>query len=142
MPILYLIVSFLTNAEYRKAFDMFDLDDSGTITAQELGSVVRSLGQQPTMKELREMIAEVDEDGKESYYHIHSLLQDGKESYYHIHSLLQDGKESYYHIHSLLQYVRFGRGWDHHGPGAWLCGSISWSTTNDEGIEGHDSRGR
>lgn len=36
---------------------------AGTITLEELGTVMRSLGQRPTEAELRDMIAEVDADG-------------------------------------------------------------------------------
>ena len=49
--------------EYREAFSLFDKDGDGRITAQELGVVMRSLGQDPTDDELRDMIQEVDDDG-------------------------------------------------------------------------------
>merc|ERR1711994_1238668 len=50
-------------AEFREAFLLFDKDGDGTITTIELGTVMRSLGQNPTEEELQEMINEVDEDG-------------------------------------------------------------------------------
>ena len=49
--------------EYRDAFDMFDKDRDGVITAKELANVMRSLNQDPTENELREMIEEVDING-------------------------------------------------------------------------------
>nr|WGM49164.1 NEMOb [synthetic construct] len=50
-------------AEFKEAFSLFDKDGDGTITTKELGTVMRSLGQNPTEAELRVMIIEVDADG-------------------------------------------------------------------------------
>lgn len=47
-------------AEFKEAFSLFDKDDNGYITTTELGTVMRSLGQNPTEAELQDMIAEVD----------------------------------------------------------------------------------
>lgn len=55
-------MSFKT--EFKEAFSLFDKDGDGTITTKELGTVMRSLGQNPTEAELQDMINEVDADGK------------------------------------------------------------------------------
>jgi calmodulin len=49
--------------EYREAFENFDKDHSGTISFKELGSMMKSLGQNPSDQELRDIISEVDLDG-------------------------------------------------------------------------------
>jgi calmodulin len=41
---------------------MFDKDNDGLITIRELGTVMRTIGQNPTDIELQEMIDEVDSD--------------------------------------------------------------------------------
>ena len=51
--------------EFKEAFSLFDKDGDGTITTKELGTVMRSLGQNPTEAELQDMINEVDADGKD-----------------------------------------------------------------------------
>lgn len=51
-------------SEFKEAFSLFDKDGDGTICSKELGTVMRSLGQNPTEAELQDMINEVDADGK------------------------------------------------------------------------------
>ncbi|KAL6007280.1 hypothetical protein ACLOJK_032776 [Asimina triloba] len=50
-------------AEFQEAFCLFDKDGDGCITIDELATVIRSLGQDPTEEELQDMINEVDVDG-------------------------------------------------------------------------------
>ncbi|XP_013421070.1 calmodulin-A [Lingula anatina] len=50
-------------AEFKEAFGLFDKDGDGRITSAELGTVMRSLGQNPTDDDLRDMVNEVDADG-------------------------------------------------------------------------------
>ncbi|CAH2052428.1 unnamed protein product, partial [Iphiclides podalirius] len=49
--------------EFREAFRLFDKDGDGTITKEELGRVMRSLGQFARVEELHDMLQEVDSDG-------------------------------------------------------------------------------
>lgn len=46
------------------AFSLFDKDLDGRITEEELGIVMRSLGQRPTESELKNMVTLVDQDGE------------------------------------------------------------------------------
>ncbi|KAL3874262.1 hypothetical protein ACJMK2_037302 [Sinanodonta woodiana] len=50
-------------SEFKEAFNLFEKDNDGTITTDELGAVMRSLGQNPTEDELGDMILEVDTNG-------------------------------------------------------------------------------
>ncbi|XP_010505874.1 PREDICTED: calmodulin-2/4 [Camelina sativa] len=49
--------------ECKEIFSSIDKDGDGCITTKELGTVMRSLGQNPTEAELQDMINEVDADG-------------------------------------------------------------------------------
>ena len=46
--------------EFKEAFTVFDKDGDGTITVKELGTVMRSLEQNPTEAELQDIINEFD----------------------------------------------------------------------------------
>ncbi|XP_066297709.1 calmodulin-like isoform X1 [Branchiostoma lanceolatum] len=54
--------------EWRDAFDVFDRDRDGAISAKELGSAMRSLGMDPTEFEIQELLNEVDTDGTGTIY--------------------------------------------------------------------------
>ncbi|KAI5058290.1 hypothetical protein GOP47_0026460 [Adiantum capillus-veneris] len=47
-------------SEFKEAFSLFDKDGDGCITTKELGTVMRSLGQNPTEAELQDMINEIN----------------------------------------------------------------------------------
>lgn len=67
-------------AEFKEAFSLFDKDGDGTITTKELGTVMRSLGQNPTEAELQDMINEVDADGTYIYIYIF-ISRNGLQNY-------------------------------------------------------------
>lgn len=50
-------------ADFKESFSLFDKNCDGTISINELGTVMRALGYNPTEHELQEMISEVDQDG-------------------------------------------------------------------------------
>ena len=68
------IAKWFVIAEFKEAFSLFDKDGDGTITTKELGTVMRSLGQNPTEAELQDMINEVDADGQWSLFFIRWYL--------------------------------------------------------------------
>ena len=53
-------------AELHEAFLQFDKDGDGTIDAAELGTALRSLGQNPSKEEVEKMIKDLDNDGSGS----------------------------------------------------------------------------
>lgn len=62
------LINQLICVEFKEAFSLFDKDGDGTITSKELGTVMRSLGQNPTEGELQDMVNEVDADGNNNIY--------------------------------------------------------------------------
>ncbi|XP_066279454.1 calmodulin-beta-like isoform X1 [Branchiostoma lanceolatum] len=58
-------ISFLaaSNREYREAFKLFDKDGDGTITIEELGTVLHDLGQFSSEEDLNELLHDLDADG-------------------------------------------------------------------------------
>ncbi len=49
--------------QFRDAYDVFDKDGDGGITTEELGYVMRALGQNPSDDEVENMFSDVDADG-------------------------------------------------------------------------------
>uniref|UniRef100_A0A5B7BEG3 Putative calcium-binding protein CML18 n=1 Tax=Davidia involucrata TaxID=16924 RepID=A0A5B7BEG3_DAVIN len=49
--------------ELREAFDLYDRDKNGLISASELHAVLKSLGEKCTLKDCSRMISSVDVDG-------------------------------------------------------------------------------
>ncbi len=61
--------------DMKEVFSLFDKDNSGTITTQEIGNVMRALGQNPTEAELQDMINEIDIDGEFlDFYYYYRLI--------------------------------------------------------------------
>ena len=50
-------------ADFWDAFKLVDEDNNGEISVKELGLILQTLGQNPSRKELEEMIATVDKNG-------------------------------------------------------------------------------
>lgn len=59
----------MSSTEFREAFRLFDKDGDGTITKEELGRVMRSLGQFARAEELSTMLQEIDIDGERQFYY-------------------------------------------------------------------------
>ncbi|SPQ24314.1 5ef4de72-1994-4316-857a-dca6952267fa [Thermothielavioides terrestris] len=62
--------------QYRQAFEMFDKDKTGDITADELGQVMKELGLNPSDQELQDLVDEADlnKDGVISFEEFLTLM--------------------------------------------------------------------
>ena len=49
--------------EFKEAFSLFDKTGEGCIKTEDLGTIMRNIGQNPTQAQLQEMIEEADMDG-------------------------------------------------------------------------------
>lgn len=56
---------------YKEAFDLFDKDKDGTISTEELATVMESLGKRPTQEELRGILKAVDVNGKTNFLSVY-----------------------------------------------------------------------
>jgi len=50
--------------EYREAFDYYDTDRDGKISAKEVATVIRACGQAPSQKQVEGMVKEIGESAK------------------------------------------------------------------------------
>ncbi|KAH3711396.1 hypothetical protein DPMN_071065 [Dreissena polymorpha] len=55
-------------SKLKEAFNLFDMNGDGHISASELGYVLRALGQNPTERMIKEVMAKADKDGKYNEY--------------------------------------------------------------------------
>lgn len=63
----------------KEAFELFDKNGDGHISADELGKVLRAIGQNPTEAMIKEVMAKADKDGKEFTFVIVSLCSKYKQ---------------------------------------------------------------
>ena len=61
----YIIKTF---PDYKQAFLYYDKDGNGTISPEELRTIMMSFGQNPTADELDDLMKEIDIDGNEPVY--------------------------------------------------------------------------
>ena len=59
-------VSPIRILELHETFRIFDKDGDGAITKQELGTVMRNLGQCPSEEELQQLLNDIDINGNNS----------------------------------------------------------------------------
>ena len=60
--------------DFRECFVIFDSANAGTISIEDMGSAMRSMGQNPTKQELDEIAKEVDKSGS-GKVDVNGLLQ-------------------------------------------------------------------
>jgi len=58
-----LTICLFYQIELKEAFRLFDRENKGVVTTQEIGSVLRNLGLFPTEQELQQMLKDIDIDG-------------------------------------------------------------------------------
>jgi len=58
-----MVLSAKEKGEIKEHWDSFDKDGDGHVTVDELGEVMRSIGENPTPEQIKQLIKEVDKDG-------------------------------------------------------------------------------
>jgi len=61
--------------EFKEAFQLFDKDGDGKITGEELGTVMRALGQNPTQAEIKDIVKEIGGNGTVEFPEFLSMMQ-------------------------------------------------------------------
>lgn len=56
--------------ELIECFEMFDKNRDGTISVEELGSILRALGQNPTKAQVDDIMKKADKNGKLTFLYI------------------------------------------------------------------------
>lgn len=51
------------STEFHKVYTLFDYDENGTISTDQLGTVMRALGVNPSDSEVQDIVNEIDVEG-------------------------------------------------------------------------------
>ena len=71
--------------EYQEAFDLFDENGDGHICESELSKLMSALGKDPTLNEVKDLIHDVDTNGKLIRYAHNTVITLSKvDHFYHI----------------------------------------------------------
>ncbi len=62
-------------AELKEAFSLFDRDGDGTIALDEMQIVMRSIGKNPSIQEIKDMMKEVDPDNEKDEINFLGFLE-------------------------------------------------------------------
>jgi len=63
LSVCILTVVSMLSAELQEAFMLFDYGKNGTISARDIGPVVRSVGLKPSQAEIQSIMADVQQSG-------------------------------------------------------------------------------
>ena len=65
---------YLYLAECKEAFSTFDTTGAGQISTDHLGQLLKIMGHSPTPDEIKNILEEVDEDGKKSGFSMYLVI--------------------------------------------------------------------
>ena len=65
-------------SELAEAFRIFDKDCDGAITKEDLGTMMRNLGQCPSKEELQQILKDIDMNGEQLVSNSFSILRNNK----------------------------------------------------------------